>query len=176
MNTSALTRAALTAFARANRSRFEGLLRDFVECPTVSVDPTRKSAIADGVKLATETIRAFGGSASVHESGGNPLVSGRWGDDASLRPAVEDLWGAGAVVAAYVAARPATRVSPEAEAAHTASEAVRGDSVAQLRGCASGIELVEKGFGADVAIAAELDASSVVPVLTDGWFRRASSP
>ncbi len=99
----------------------------------------------------------------------------RWGDDASLRPAVEDLWGAGAVVAALVAARPTARVSPEAEAARTASEAVRADAVAQLRGCASGVELVEKGFAADVAVAAEVDASSVVPVLTDGWFTAASS-
>src|ERR1019366_7812219 len=87
MNTSALTKDALTAFARQNRSRFEGLLRDFVECQTVSVDPTKKAAIADGIKLATETIRAFGGSPSVHESGGNPIVSGKWGDDPS-RPTV----------------------------------------------------------------------------------------
>jgi acetylornithine deacetylase/succinyl-diaminopimelate desuccinylase-like protein len=87
MNTSALTRDALASFARANRSRFEELLRDFVECQTVSVDPERKGSIADGVSLAVETIRAFGGSASVHESGGNPIVSGQWGDDAS-RPTV----------------------------------------------------------------------------------------
>jgi acetylornithine deacetylase/succinyl-diaminopimelate desuccinylase-like protein len=87
MTTSALTKDALVSFARANRPRFEGLLRDFVECPTVSVDPARKGAIADGVKLATETIRAFSGRAAVHESGGNPLVSGTWGDDPS-RPTV----------------------------------------------------------------------------------------
>jgi phosphosulfolactate phosphohydrolase-like enzyme len=35
------------------------------------------------------------------------------------------------------------------------------------------VELEEKGFGADVTIAAELDASSVVPVLADGWFTAA---
>ena len=139
------------------------------------------AALAEaGVAVAAASLRnatAVGRwLAARHGPVGVVAAGERWGDDASLRPAVEDLWGAGAVVAAYVAARPATRVSPEAEAAHTASEAVRGDSVAQLRGCASGIELVEKGFGADVAIAAELDASSVVPVLTDGWFRRASSP
>ena len=87
MNTSALTRDALTAFASDNRARFEGLLRDFVERPTVSVDPSKKGAIADCVKLATETIRAFGGSPSVHESGGNPLVSGTWGN-APSRPTV----------------------------------------------------------------------------------------
>src|ERR1035437_8557017 len=83
MNTSALTKVALTTFARENRSRFEGLLRDFVECPTVSVDPTKKAAIADGVKLAEKTIRAFSGTPSVHESGGNPIVSGAWGSDPS---------------------------------------------------------------------------------------------
>ena len=49
--TSVLTKDALTSFARANRSRFEGLLRDFVECPTVSVDPERKSSIADVRRL-----------------------------------------------------------------------------------------------------------------------------
>ena len=87
MNTSALAKDALTTFARENRSRFEGLLRDFVECPTVSVDPTKKAAIADGVKLAEETIRAFSGTPSVHESGGNPIVSGAWGSDPS-RPTV----------------------------------------------------------------------------------------
>jgi acetylornithine deacetylase/succinyl-diaminopimelate desuccinylase-like protein len=87
MNTSALTRDALAHFARANRSRFEELLRAFVECPTVSVDPERKTSIMDGVRLAAETIRAFGGSAAVHETGGNPIVSGQWGDDPT-RPTV----------------------------------------------------------------------------------------
>ncbi len=64
-------------------------------------------------------------------------------------------------------------MSPEAEAARTASEAVRGGALAQLRGCASGIELEQNGFGAGVAIAAEVDGSSVVPLLTDGWFTAA---
>jgi acetylornithine deacetylase/succinyl-diaminopimelate desuccinylase-like protein len=87
MNTAALAKDALTNFARENRSRFEGLLRDFVECQTVSVDPAKKAAIADGVKLAVETIRAFSGTPSVHQSGGNPIVSGAWGSDPS-RPTV----------------------------------------------------------------------------------------
>ncbi|MGE5715785.1 MAG: M20/M25/M40 family metallo-hydrolase, partial [Acidobacteriota bacterium] len=87
MNTSALTKDSLTAFARENRARFEGLLRDFVECPTVSVDPEKAAAIRDGVKMAEETIRAFSGTPSVHETGGNPIVSGTWGDDPS-RPTV----------------------------------------------------------------------------------------
>ncbi len=97
----------------------------------------------------------------------------RWGDDDSLRPAVEDLWGAGAVVAALVIARPELPASPEALTARAAFGAVRADPLTQLRCSASGIELERKGFGVDVAVAAELDGSSVVPVLTDGWFTAA---
>jgi hypothetical protein len=51
MNESKLSREALSAFADQNRGRFESLLRDFVERPTVSVDPTKKPAIADCVRL-----------------------------------------------------------------------------------------------------------------------------
>jgi 2-phosphosulfolactate phosphatase len=39
-----------------------------------------------------------------------------------------------------------------------------------LHACASGRELVEQGWPDDVAVAAELDASDVVPVLTDGAY------
>jgi 2-phosphosulfolactate phosphatase len=85
----------------------------------------------------------------------------RWPYD-SLRPAVEDLWGAGAVLAGLVDLG-ATRLSPEARVAEQAFRAARlpGD----LRDCASGRELVDAGFGGDVDVAAELDASAVVPVL-----------
>jgi 2-phosphosulfolactate phosphatase len=35
------------------------------------------------------------------------------------------------------------------------------------------VELVRAGFGQDVEVAVEVDASPVVPVLTDGAFQRA---
>ena len=96
----------------------------------------------------------------------------RW-PGGGLRPAVEDLWGAGAVVAAL---RDAgwEHVSPEAQAAAGAFHDV-GDRVGTLlMGCVSGRELVERGWAADVRIAAEVDASTVVPVLgDDGCFRPA---
>ena len=41
----------------------------------------------------------------------------------------------------------------------------------RLLGCPSGGELVAGGFRRDVEVAAELDSSTVVPVLTDGAFR-----
>ncbi len=93
----------------------------------------------------------------------------RWHDD-SLRPAVEDLWGAGAVLAGLVeAAR--DDVSPEAVMAVAAFRAA--DLPADLARCASGRELVEVGFLADVDIAAQHDASAVVPVLVGESFRPA---
>ena len=87
----------------------------------------------------------------------------RW-PDGSLRPAVEDLWGAGAVLAGLVDLGQ-TDLSPEARVAEQAFRAVAPDLADQLRGCVSGRELIDGGFGADVEIAVELDASDVVPVL-----------
>ncbi|MFC7495666.1 MULTISPECIES: 2-phosphosulfolactate phosphatase [unclassified Nocardioides] len=92
----------------------------------------------------------------------------RW-EDGSLRPAVEDLWGAGAVVAALVALG-VDGLSPEARVAEQAFRAVEPRLAEELYACASGRELVEIGFAGDVALAAELDASDVVPVLQGDAF------
>lgn len=95
----------------------------------------------------------------------------RW-PDGTLRPAVEDLWGAGAVLDLLVGEvqGAAGVVSPEAELAVTAYRAVAGRVGHPLHACASGQELVAAGFAADVAAAAEVDADGVVPVLTDDGF------
>ena len=84
----------------------------------------------------------------------------RW-PDGSLRPAAEDLWGAGAVLSALGPAG----ASPEANLAVAAYDAVRGDLEAALLDCASGLELMSAGFGRDVELAAEVDAGDVVPLL-----------
>jgi 2-phosphosulfolactate phosphatase len=101
----------------------------------------------------------------------------RW-PDGSLRPAVEDLWGAGAVVAALAAALEHRAgpllLSPEAEAAGAAWLGVEERVGEALHDCASGRELVERGWASDVEIAAELDASTTVPVLADGAFTASS--
>ena len=90
----------------------------------------------------------------------------RW-PDGSLRPAVEDLWGAGAVLDALGPAD----LSTEAEVAVAAFRSARLPEA--LRACSSGRELVAKGFGDDVDIAARLDESAVVPVLRDEVFAAA---
>ena len=88
----------------------------------------------------------------------------RWADG-SLRPAYEDWIGAGALVERLLKCVPGTELSPEAEAAVAAFRLLR-----PLTECPSGAELVDRGFLEDVRIAAELDATDVVPVLRDGRF------
>ncbi len=94
----------------------------------------------------------------------------RWYDD-TLRPAVEDLWGAGAVLAGLVQEH-ADEASPEARMAVAAWQATRLPE--DLLHCASGVELTEAGFAADVEIAAQHDVSEVVPVLVGESFREAT--
>ena len=98
----------------------------------------------------------------------------RW-TDGSLRPAVEDLWGAGGVLRG-VADAGVRGLSPEAEMAVTAYDAVAGRLREALFACASGRELVEAGWPDDVEVAAELDSCDVVPLLRDGAFTAASMP
>lgn len=107
--------------------------------------------------------RAMGGSIAVIAAGE------RWRDNGeatgSLRPAVEDLVGAGAILEALSPARP----SPEAMAAIAAYRAM--EDVSQcLRACASGKELAERGFAHDVTLAARCNASQHVSRLRDGAF------
>ncbi|MDT7581390.1 MAG: 2-phosphosulfolactate phosphatase [Pseudonocardiales bacterium] len=92
----------------------------------------------------------------------------RW-PDGSLRPAVEDLWGAGALVE-LLAGGGWPDVAPEAIAAAAAFGALDGAVGDGLRACASGRELIDAGHPDDVEIAAELDRSASVPVLRDGMF------
>lgn len=76
MKTENLTREALNEFAAQNREAFEALLKDFVEIPSVSVDPTKKDAIRRNADLAADVVRQFGGEASILETDGHPIVSG----------------------------------------------------------------------------------------------------
>jgi 2-phosphosulfolactate phosphatase len=90
----------------------------------------------------------------------------RW-QDGSIRFAIEDLIGAGAVIAGLKGT-----LSPEARIAVSAYEAVRGQLPAVLEQCSSGRELIERGFGEDVQLASMLNCSGVAPVLVDGAYQR----
>jgi 2-phosphosulfolactate phosphatase len=96
----------------------------------------------------------------------------RW-TDGSLRPCVEDMVGAGAVLSALAA----DECSPEALAAVAAFHGARTELEPRLRECGSGRELVERSFADDITMAAELDATGTCPILRDGaYVDRTSAP
>ncbi|WP_054813775.1 2-phosphosulfolactate phosphatase [Nocardia arizonensis] len=106
------------------------------------------------------------------------VAAGEHWPDGTLRPAVEDLWGAGAVLAELRRSHSGASLSPEAEMAVTAWQSVSGSVESALRHCASGRELIEIGYLCDVLVAAEIDRSRSVPVLdaTGAFVNRAESP
>jgi 2-phosphosulfolactate phosphatase len=93
------------------------------------------------------------------------VPAGEQWPDHSLRVAYEDLVGAGAIAARLQSLEPAVQLSPEATAALAAFDARRPFSETP-----SGIELVERGFADDVALAEEVDVDPVVPLLLDGRY------
>ena len=83
----------------------------------------------------------------------------RWPDD-SLRPAVEDLLGAGAIISHLAGSK-----SPETRAAEAVYEASHTDLPGIVAACGSGQELIRRGFRTDVEQASRLDCSESVPLL-----------
>ncbi|MBC7808516.1 MAG: 2-phosphosulfolactate phosphatase [Akkermansiaceae bacterium] len=90
-------------------------------------------------------------------------------DDGNLRFAIEDFLAAGAILSHLPDTMP---LSPEAKAAVAAFDAAHGSLLPTLRECGSGIELIGRGFPADVDEAAALNTIAVAPVLRDGGFHR----
>ncbi len=92
----------------------------------------------------------------------------RWPGD-TLRPAIEDLIGAGAIIHHLIydfGAYP----SPEAEAAEAVYAHFWDELYSCLDACGSGKELVGRGFSDDIRLAADLDVSECAPRLVDGAY------
>lgn len=94
------------------------------------------------------------------------IASGERWDDGDLRPAYEDLVGAGAIMDTL----PAGSRSLEAQAAASVFHAAREHLLDCLMDCASGPELVALGYARDVQIASELNVSDTVPVFCSGAY------
>jgi 2-phosphosulfolactate phosphatase len=142
---------------------------------TISAEAAAGDATVIVASLRNPTAVARRLAAHGYGTAGRPLAvvaAGEQWPDGSLRPALEDLLGAGAVLAALRAACPDLTLTPEATAAATLWTATK-DPVAALHGCASGRELYAYGCPQDVEVAAEIDASTTVPVLVDGAFQEA---
>jgi len=88
----------------------------------------------------------------------NVIPAGERWMDGSLRPALEDWLGAGAILRWLPGSH-----SPEAHSAVTLFDSHRETLVATLDRCGSGRELAMRGHEQDKFIAGELDASGCVP-------------
>ena len=89
----------------------------------------------------------------------------RW-PDGGLRPAIEDLLGAGAILDHLD-----LPCSPEAQVARDAYRSAGGNLANLIRASVSGRELIDAGFAGDVEMALEEGASCCAPMLIDGAYR-----
>jgi 2-phosphosulfolactate phosphatase len=121
------------------------------------------SRAAMGARVFAGCLRNASAVARAAGQGGGPvcvLAAGERWPDGSLRPAIEDWLGAGAIVHALPGSR-----SPEAAAAEAAFLHLRAELPAAVHACASGQELISRGFPQDVALASMLDTSETAPYL-----------
>lgn len=126
--------------------------------------------------------------AAGHETVSVIAAGERWkGTVGPLRPAIEDLYGAGAILSGVASiwskqrggdpetsrtdagdtdiGADETLISPEARTAMAAFTEATPHLTDRLRACGSARELVAKGFPADVTLASALDVSGVAPTL-----------
>ena len=85
----------------------------------------------------------------------------QWADK-TLRPAFEDLVGAGAIIS-YLTGT----LSPESKTALSAYEGSKTNLLEDIINCSSGKELIERGFEKDIYLACEFNISDNVPLLID---------
>lgn len=156
----------------------------------ISLSPVSLLAVAAGTKLM---LPSPNGSRLSLAGGGTPVMAGclrnaaavacaaremagsgivgvvpageRW-LDGSLRPAIEDLLGAGAII--HHLGLPC---SPEAQVARDAFRSAGPNLSRLIQTSVSGCELVERGFHRDVEIAVEAEVSACVSLLIEGAYR-----
>jgi 2-phosphosulfolactate phosphatase len=100
---------------------------------------------------------AVAGACAPYETIGIVPAGEKW-PDGSLRPALEDWLGAGAIISHLTGA-----LSPEARAAAAAFEDHQANLLETLTVISSGVELIDKGYAQDVEIAARYNASTTTP-------------
>lgn len=129
--------------------------------------------LAGSLRNATATARRALALAGDEGAIGVVAAGERWGTpDGPLRPAVEDLLGAGAILQALdpSGAANAPGGSPDARAARAAFLDARPRLVESLRASPSGRELAARGCSDDVSTAAALDVTDLAVQLIDGAF------
>ena len=81
---SALSRKSLLDYTASQRASFEKSLRELVEIPSVSSDPQHHTDVAEAVSRAADLVRRMGGEARVLDTGGHPMLHGRFEQGAHL--------------------------------------------------------------------------------------------
>lgn len=178
------------ATAAAFAESVHAVLADGRDAAGPSLSPSSLDALAPGASVVLPSPNGSTCAILASEAGArvvagclrNAAATGAWADEAggpvtviacgerwpdgSLRPSLEDLVGAGAILSAMSGGW-----SPEARAAISAFHEAEHILPQVLSQCASGRELSGKGWQGDIEYAARLNASTTVPVLTHGAFR-----
>ncbi len=126
-----------------------------------------RTAVAEHAASCLQDLRRDAGGAI-----GVVPAGERWPGDGSLRPAFEDLCGAGAIIDALPAA---LSRSPDAAAAAALFRSLRDRLPEAIADCPSGLEKRARGHEADLPLATALDASDCVPLLSDGAYSSCSA-
>lgn len=128
------------------------------------------STLISGKPIYTACLRnanAVAHQASIIGNNIGVIAAGeRWADN-SIRFAIEDILGAGAVISCFD-----SEISTEAKIAKLVFENKADTIESVLLRSVSGQELTHRGYRTDVNIAAEVNVSGVAPILFDGAFRQ----
>ncbi len=73
-----MTRLPVDAYIAERRGRFEDLLGQMVEIPSISMDPAKTQDMRRMADLAAQVLTEMGADTRVVETGGYPIVSGGW--------------------------------------------------------------------------------------------------
>ncbi len=134
-----------------------------------SINGARLSAMSTGVPTIAGCLRNCCAVARAAQRMGKRIAvipaGERWKEDGSIRFAIEDYLGTGAIIHHLDGKK-----SPEALAAETAFTAQRETLAEILHNCTSGRELVNMGFADDISLIQQLDVSESVPVLMEGCY------
>src|SRR5262245_40752853 len=93
----------LKLFIEDNRHRFEDLLGQMVEIPSISMDPSKSNDMGRMATVAAQVLSDLGAEAQIVQTGGYPIVSGGWNVDShyptvtiynhiDVQPAQEPEW------------------------------------------------------------------------------------
>ena len=98
-----MTRQSIETYIADRRERFEDLLGQMVEVPSISMDPAKTGDMRRMADLAAQVLTEMGAETRIVETGGYPIVSGGWTADAryptvtiynhmDVQPAQEPEW------------------------------------------------------------------------------------